>query len=144
MSIYQQEAFAPIGARLGKITVLPVDNGAGGDRFDISATEIWNDLIAGRLILADADGADIYYAWNSENSGTVDETATTGAATQCGRVPAGALVPFRPFFHSIKSKNSSGGTVTSEGICKYLIVKCTVASAKLRLYVCSQAPSDGA
>jgi|SRR5882672_1376252 len=141
MSMYQNEAFSPRGARLSKIEAIAVTTTSA--IIDLSTrTNIWADLQAGRMMLADADGADVYFAFNSENSGTIDQTAVTaGGATQCARIPAGALVPMRPYYHTLAKKNASGGTITSEGICRYLLVKAPIVCT-LRLSICSEQPSD--
>lgn len=141
MSIYTNEAFSPRGARLGKIEAIAVTTSSA--IIDLSArTNIWADLQAGRLLLADADGADVYYAFNSENSGTIDQTNTTaGNQTQCARIPAGALVPLRPYYHTLAKKNASLGAITVEGICRYLLVRAPIACT-LRLSICSEQPSD--
>lgn len=144
MSIYQNEAFSPRGARLSKIEAIAVTPTSA--IIDLSTrTNIYAELLAGRLMLADADGADIYYAFNSENAGTINEANTTaGNATQCARIPAGALVPMRPYYHTLAKKNASGGAITVEGACRYLLVKTATGgvNATLRLSICSEQPSD--
>lgn len=137
MSIQQAEAFNPLGALQNKIAVVAVTTSSNPN--DMSGTNIWADVQAGRLLLADADGADVYYFWTSESAKTVDETATSGA-NQAMRIPAGALVPMRPPYITIGEKNSSAGAITNDGVCKFLVVKAPIA-CKLRLAVVSETPS---
>lgn len=141
--IVMQEAFNPLGARLGLIADIAVT--ATSAVIDLSTwPAFYAQLQAGRLMLADADGADVYYAFNSENSGTIAIAGATaagpGLATQCARVPAGALVPMRPPYHDQKDVNSSAGAITSAGICRYLLVIASVPCT-LRLDIVSETTS---
>lgn len=136
-TLHQAEAFNPLGCALGKVEAIPVTTSSV--IIDLSTrTNIYADLQAGRLMLADADGADVYYAFNSENSGSIDQTNTTAAnQTQCGRIPAGMLVPMRVPYHNQQEANQGSLTV---GMYRYLLVRANVACT-LRLYVCSETPS---
>lgn len=136
-SIHFAEAFAPLGAALSKVEAIPVTTSSV--IIDLSTrTNIYADLQAGRLMLADADGADVYFAFNSENSGSIDQTNTTAAnATQCARVPAGALVPMRPPYHNQQEANQGGLSV---GMYRYLLVRANIACT-LRLSIVSEAPN---
>lgn len=141
MSVWQQEAYGPVGVQKSKVECLPITSAS--TIFDLSTrTNIYTALTEGRLCLADADGADVYYVFSSENSGTVDNTNTTAAnATQCPRIPTGALVEFRPPIITQADANSSGGTITNVGMCKYLIAKTASGTATLRLAIVSATPS---
>lgn len=138
MSVLQQEAYGPLGALKSKVECLAITSASA--IFDLSTrTNIYADLTAGRLCLADADGADVYYVFSSENSGTVDNTNTTAAnATQCVRIPTGALVEFRPPKLTQQEVNSSAGALVTTGMCKYLIAKTASGTATLRLAIVSE------
>lgn len=137
----QDESYSPTGARVGKVECLAITSTSAV--FDLSArTNIYSDLQAGRLCLADADGADVYYFFNSENGGTVDNTNTTAAnATQCARIPTGALVEFRPPYYSLEEVNGSAGAITNQGMAKYLVAKTASGTAILRLSIVSEKES---
>lgn len=136
---FTYEAFGPVGALKAKVECLAITSAS--TIFDLSTrTNIYADLCAGRLCLADADGADVYYVFSSENSGTVDNTNTTAAnATQCARFPTGALCDFRPPVLTQAEVNSSGGTLTNTGMAKYLIAKTASGTATLRLTIVAEA-----
>lgn len=143
MSVVSDQAWSPVGARIRKIEAIAVT--ASSVVVDLSLrTNIYQDLLDGQLCLADADGNDIYYAFSSEAAAdTIDNTNTTAAnATQCARIPAGALVEFRPPYISQKEVNSSAGALTNLAMCKYLLVKCAAGlTATLRLSIVSEAPN---
>lgn len=142
MSVVSDEAWSPVGARLGKVECIAVT--ASSVVHDLSTrTNIWTELQNGRLVLADADGADVYYAFNAENAGSIDNTNTTAAnQTQCARIPSGALVEFRPPYYSQAEINAPSSGLTNTGMSRYLIVKCAAGlTATLRLSVASEAPS---
>lgn len=136
-----QQAFDPRGGLKAHVECIAVTSTSA--IIDLSArTNIYADLSAGLLCLADADGADVYYLFSSENSGTVDNTNTTAAnATQCVRIPQDTTVPFRPPFMTQADVNGSAGAITNVGMCKYLIVKTAAAPATLRLTIISNQPS---
>jgi hypothetical protein len=141
MSNWQTEAFGPLAPLRGKVEAIAVT--ATAQVLDLSTcTNIYADLQAGRLCMADADGNDIYFAFLSEATGAIDDTNTTrGAAEQCARLPTGCLVTFRPPIHTLKEQNSSGGAITSVGMCRYIALKCAAGkSATLRLLIVSEAP----
>lgn len=138
-----EEGFCPVFAVLRGCEAIAVTTSSVV--IDLSArTNIWTAMLRGHLITADADGADIYYAFTDANSGSIDQTNTTaGNATQCARIPAGALVPGRTVKFGLQDVNGTAGDFgqrTNAGRCQFLIVRAGVAST-LRLYVSSQAPS---
>lgn|SRR5262249_46788883 len=138
-----EEGLCPIGATLKGVEAIAVTTSSV--IIDLSTrTNIWTAMQRGHLITADADGADVYYAFNDANSGSIDQTNTTaGNATQCGRIPAGALPPMRAAVFGPKDINGTGGDMgqrTNPGRCQYLIVRAGIPCT-LRLYVSSQAPS---
>lgn len=138
-----EEGLTPIGAVLKGVEAIAVTTSSV--IIDLSTrTNIWNAMLHGHLITADADGADVYYAFNDANSGSIDQTNTTAAnATQCARFPTGALVPFRAAKFQQQDVNGAQGDFgqrTNVGRCQYLIVRAGIACT-LRLYVSSQAPS---
>lgn len=142
MSVVSDEAWSPVGARVGKVEAIPIT--ATSTVFDLSArTNIYADLQAGRLCLADADGADVYYFFSSENSGTADPANVTAAnATQCARIPTGALVEFRPPYYSQAEINAPSSGLTNIGMARYLVARtATGSTATLRLHIASEAPS---
>ena len=128
MSGIFEESVDPKGARLGNIRAIAVTTSSAIT--DLSAsTEIWNDILAGRMIRMRADGGDVYYAFNTANSGTVDQTNTTpGNATQCDIIPAGQFIDVRPPY----AANALG---------QWLILKGSVACT-LRISVCSESPHN--
>lgn len=134
------EGLNPVGARLKQIEAIPVTTASV--IIDLSLrTNIWSALIAGRLVMVQAQ-ADVYYAFNSENGGSIDQTnVTAGNATQCALIPAGACLPFRPPYASQQDINSSAGAITLLGMCRFLLVRGDVAST-LRLYLGSEKNSQ--
>lgn len=115
--------------------IAPVLNGAGpgaknriacvsvttsSARTDLST--LLSDWAAGHFITICPE-ADVYIAFNNADSGTVDETATSGA-TVCW------LIPAKSYFHVRMVKNYS-----------WLIVKGTSA-CKLRAYISSCMSQD--
>jgi hypothetical protein len=134
------EFLNPIGARLGKVNAIPVTTASVV--IDLSTyTNIWAALIAGRAVLVKAT-ADVYYAFNSENGGTIDQTASgTGSqATHCDVIPAGSCLPLKPPYVTQADVNGSAGAITNVGMCRYLLVKGDVATI-LRVQVVSERPS---
>lgn len=132
-----QEGLEPVGARLKDIEALAVTTSSV--IIDLSTrAAIWAELQAGRLMMVQSSGVDVFYAFHSENSGSIDETNTTaGNATQCDMVPAGARLPMRPPYVTQKEVNSSAGATTNLGLCQFLIVKGPVATI-LRLSLASE------
>jgi hypothetical protein len=132
-----QEGLEPVGARLGDIEAIAVTTSSV--IIDLSTrTNIYAEIDAGRLLMAQSSGVDVFYAFHSENSGSIDETNTTaGNQTQCDMIPAGARIPMRPPYLSQRDINSSGGTLTNTGKCRYLLVKAPVATT-LRLSLASE------
>lgn len=62
---------------------------------DLSAdVAVKNHLNTGALITFLADGVDIFIAFNNASSGTIDDTANTGA-TSCIKLPANQFVPIQ-------------------------------------------------
>jgi hypothetical protein len=142
MSNWDNEWHGPVGARLGKVEAIAVTSVSA--IIDLSLrTNIYADLQAGRMVLADADGAPVYYAFTSEATGTIDNTSTTaGSATACARI-SDVLPPqrLRPPILTQQEVNSSAGAFTNTGACRYLIVKTASTGATLRLSVCSEDPA---
>lgn len=133
------EGLNPVGPRLGKIEAIPVTTASV--IIDLQArTNIWSALQGGRLVLMGAQ-ADVYFAHNSENGGSIDQTSTAaGSATACAVITAGSILPLRPPYVTQADVNSSGGTITNVGMCRYLLVRGDVAST-LRVWVASEKPS---
>lgn len=131
----------PIGARLGKTAAVAVTTGSVVKDLQ-SLTNIWTALTKGQLVMVQTQ-ADVYYAFNSENGGTIDQTAAdaTNPSQQCALIPAGACLPFRPPYVSQTEINQSGGALTNLGMCRYLLVRGDAAST-MRLYIASEKPSD--
>lgn len=86
---------------------------------DLSASANFNELAQSCFLTFQADGGDVYFAFNNANSGSIDETATSGA-TRCWKIPDGT---------SIDRKLSDGFT--------WLITKGS-AACKLRIQVSSK------
>jgi hypothetical protein len=139
MSNWQAEAYGPVGARREKIECIAVSDAAAV--IDLATrTNIYGDLQLGRLCMADADGNDVYYAFTSESTGAIDDTATTaGGATQCARIPTGVPRELRPPMQTQAEVNGSAGAITATGMCRYLAVKCASGkSATLRLSIVTE------
>lgn len=138
-----QEGLRPIGARLAKVEAIPVTTSSV--IIDLQArTNIWNastdSASQGRLLMLQTS-ADVYYAFNSENSGSIDQTNTTpGNATQCDMIPAGARVPIRVPYTSQAQVNANASGITNLGMCRYLLVRGDIAST-LRISLASEASS---
>lgn len=134
------EGLQPVGARLKQIEAIPVTTSSV--IIDLQArTNIWGPLTGGRIVMVTAQ-ADVYYAFNSENAGSIDQTVTSAASVQaCDLIPGGAKLPFRPPYASQQDINSSAGAITNLGMCRYLIVRGDVAST-LRFYVAGEKPSQ--
>lgn len=129
MSQLQLEAYNPVGARSGRITVISVTTSSA--EVDLSTKEIWTDADDGRMIRLRVEG-DVWYNFDSVSGGSVDETATSGL-TSGDWIPAGDFIDIRlPY---VRSRPGA----TGQGICKYLRVKAPVA-CKLRISVSSEAP----
>lgn len=142
MSEYSYEWWGPVGARIGKVEAIAVT--AVSAVIDLSLrTNIYAELQAGRMVMADADGGDVYYAFSSEPVATIDNTSTVaGSATACARIAA--LLPpqrMRPPILTQSEVNSSAGALTNTGMCRYLVVKTAAGTATLRLHICSEAPN---
>lgn len=135
-----QEGLEPVGARLKQIEAVAVTTSSV--IIDLSTrTNIWTALQSGRLLMMQSSGTDVFYAFNTENSGSIDDTNTTaGNATQCDMVPAGARLPVRPPYIPQIQINQSAGTITNLGLCRYLIVKAPIATV-LRLSLASEDPN---
>lgn len=141
MSAISDEAWSPVGARARKCEAIPITSAS--TVFDLSLrTNIYADLQAGRLVLADADGADVYYFFSSEAAAdTADPANTTaGNATQCARIPTGLLVEFRPPYFSQSEINSSSGGLTNVGMARYLVARTSAGTATLRLSLAGESP----
>ena len=131
MSQLDLEAVNPIAAQLGKIRAVAVTTTSTRHNLAVTGTEVWADVILGRMLRMYADGNDVYYAFNSADAGTVDETNTTAAnATQCACIPAGDFRDVRPPY------------IKGTGLCSWLIVKvaASTAAAVLRLEISSEDP----
>jgi hypothetical protein len=103
--------------------IAPVLNGSGAkgrDRIlaieitDTSARVDLSGLIPeignGHYLTAMADGADVYFAFNNADSGTVDDAATDDGATVCWKLPVDQPQHFRLVqnFHWLVAKTASG------------------------------------
>ncbi len=93
------EELTPVAARLGKIRALLVTTASVA--FDLTlSTEIISDINDGRFIRMQADGCDVYYAFDTI-TGTIDKTNTAqGNTLQCDVIPAGQYrdvkIPYKP------------------------------------------------
>lgn len=135
------EGLEPVGARLRQIEAIAVTTSSV--IIDLSTrTNLYAAAQSGRLLIFQSSGADIFYAFTSENSGSIDETNTTaGNATQCDMIPAGARIPIRPPYTPQYLINGSAGAIITAGMCRYLIVKGLVATT-LRVSLASQDRKD--
>lgn len=134
------ENLNPIGPRLGKVAGIPVTTSSV--IIDLSTyTQVWAALNGGRGVMMIAT-ADVYYAFNSENSGSIDQTVSGpgSAATTPSVIPAGAARPLKPPYTTQADINSSGGAITNIGQCRYMLVRGDVASI-LRVEIASEKPS---
>lgn len=128
-----RESLCPVGARLGRIRVIPVTTSSVA--FDLSAsTEIasGNGIDGERFLRMRADGCDVYYAFDTV-TGTIDRTITTqGVTTQCDLIPNGqyidVLLPWKP---------KQGA---ASGLCLFLMVQGSAAGF-LRLSLASEPPA---
>lgn len=91
-----EESYSPTGPVLGRVAVIAVTTSSAS--VDLSAdTAVGRDVVNGRYIRLIADGCNVYYAWGPDGTGSIDETATSGA-TRCGVIPDGQyrdeVIPF--------------------------------------------------
>lgn len=95
MSTLEMESLTPIGAQLGKVRAISVTTSSA--RHNLAAlTELSAAVDRGAILRLRADGDDVYYAFNTADSGSIDETNTTASnATQCDMIPAGDFIDVR-------------------------------------------------
>jgi len=125
----EHEALDVRGPKLAKSHVLAVTSSSASTDMSASAA-IGTDLSAGRMLRLHADGGDVYYAWSTDGTGTIDDTATGAGATVCGVIPAGQFRDERPPFDVT-------ATITIGRIWPFLYYKTASGTAKLRVTITS-------
>lgn len=137
----EYEAASMVGARLGGTRALAVTTAS--QNVDLATlTEFTTQgttgylIKQGRMLRLRADGADVYFAFGIDGSGSIDETNTTAStATQCDYIPAGQYVDVRPPMSLPVAGALPGGR------CTFLYYKGS-AACKLRVTVCSEFTDD--
>lgn len=127
MSQLDLEAVNPIGPMLGKIRAVAVTTSSA--RHDLAAlAEFGTGNELSRVLRLEANGGDVYYAFNTSDAGTVDEANTTaGNATQCAVIPDGQFRDIRVPY------------VRGTGLASWLLVKGSAACV-LRVSLSSENP----
>lgn len=127
-----EQAMNVVPPRLGKVAAQAVD--ATSRVYDLTALALggatWRSGVKDFLYLTiQADGADIYYALDSVNTGTINDTAATAAGSP---MAFGTTAP-------VVIKNGLSAEVRiARDVDRYLLLKTATGTATARIYASSQ------
>ena len=89
----QEQYFNLTPPVFGRIACIAVTSTSAATDLSADATA-GKEFINGQMIRLYADGADVYFAFSTENASTIDDTATGASAGKCGCIPAGTSQDF--------------------------------------------------
>jgi hypothetical protein len=134
----EQQAMNVVPARLGFVAAQAVD--ATSRRYDLTGLALggatWKPGVKDFLYLTiQADGGDVYYATNSTNAGTIDDTASTAAGST---MAFGATAP-------VLIKNGAAAEVrVARDVDRFLLLKCPSGSTAIARIYASSEPTPAA